>query len=77
MFPVSHIELCKNPKGALEYCLKEDTRIDGPWEFGEPTKKMAGKTQKINKLKDLIPLSLEERIESLTPSTFSALIRAE
>jgi len=29
-----HIEVVKVNNGADDYCLKEDTRIDGPWEFG-------------------------------------------
>jgi hypothetical protein len=29
-----HWEVCKSLKDALEYCTKEDTRIDGPWCFG-------------------------------------------
>lgn len=29
-----HIEVVKVNNGADEYCLKEDTRVDGPWEFG-------------------------------------------
>ena len=29
---------------AREYCLKEDTRIDGPWEFGEWTQQRGQRT---------------------------------
>ena len=29
-----HIESVKINNGAHDYCMKEDTRLDGPWEFG-------------------------------------------
>lgn len=35
-----HIEVVKVNNGADDYCLKEDTRVDGPWEFGvKPVKR--------------------------------------
>lgn len=30
----SHFEEVKVNNGAHTYCMKEDTRIEGPWEFG-------------------------------------------
>ncbi len=31
-----HCESVKRtPNTAADYCMKEDTRIEGPWEFGE------------------------------------------
>lgn len=30
-----HIEKARDPVRAWEYCAKEDTRVDGPWEYGE------------------------------------------
>lgn len=29
-----HWEPVKNQKGAQKYVMKEETRLDGPWEFG-------------------------------------------
>lgn len=29
-----HIEIVRINNGAHEYCMKEETRIDGPFEFG-------------------------------------------
>lgn len=30
-----HYEKVKFDNGADRYCMKEDTRVEGPWEFGE------------------------------------------
>lgn len=32
--PKAHFEKVKVNNGADMYCLKEDTRVEGPWEFG-------------------------------------------
>jgi len=32
--PISHWEMVKVNNGAHDYCMKEDTRVEGPWEFG-------------------------------------------
>ncbi len=32
--PVAHWEAVHRDNGAGEYCMKEDTRIAGPWEYG-------------------------------------------
>jgi hypothetical protein len=35
-----HIEIVKINRGADNYCMKEDTRLDGPWEYGvKPVKR--------------------------------------
>lgn len=31
----AHWEVVRFNKAAELYCMKEDTRLDGPWEFGE------------------------------------------
>jgi len=33
--PRSHFEEVKINNGAHDYCMKEDTRLEGPYEFGE------------------------------------------
>ncbi len=30
----AHFEPVKKNNGADKYCMKEETRVDGPWEFG-------------------------------------------
>lgn len=32
--PTAHLEIAKSISGSIEYCMKEDTRLDGPWESG-------------------------------------------
>lgn len=39
-----HIEVVKINNGADNYCLKEDTRIEGPFEFGKRPIKRNSKT---------------------------------
>ena len=35
-FPTAHVEKAKNAMAAWNYCGKEDTRLEGPLEFGVP-----------------------------------------
>lgn len=39
-----HVEIVKINNGAHTYCMKEDTRIEGPWEFGEKPVQRNNKT---------------------------------
>jgi len=32
-----HLEPCMDLPKAIEYCSKADTKVMGPWKFGEPT----------------------------------------
>lgn len=35
----AHLEPCKgSPLQSWEYCTKEDTRVDGPWTYGDAPK---------------------------------------
>nr|WGT79608.1 satellite replication initiator protein [Sophora alopecuroides yellow stunt alphasatellite 7b] len=44
VIPGAHLELCKGSvEDNLKYCGKEDTRIDGPWEYGEVLKRGSNK----------------------------------
>jgi hypothetical protein len=36
LFPGSHISVAKNMAQLWAYCGKEDTRVNGPLEFGDP-----------------------------------------
>lgn len=46
----AHFEMVKRDNGASDYCLKEDTRLEGPWEFGiKPARKnVKGETKERN-----------------------------
>lgn len=33
-----HLEVAHNAFKSWVYCGKEDTRVSGPWEFGDPPK---------------------------------------
>lgn len=35
-FPTAHLEASKSPYKAWEYCGKDETRVEGPVEFGIP-----------------------------------------
>jgi len=39
-----HFEPVKVNNGADDYCMKEDTRVEGPWEFGTRPVKRNSKT---------------------------------
>lgn len=36
MLPTAHIEKAKSPYDAWKYCGKEESRVEGPVEFGVP-----------------------------------------
>lgn len=35
IYPTAHIEACKDASASRAYCMKEESRKLGPWEFGE------------------------------------------
>ncbi len=51
-FAGSHIEMAKNALASWEYCGKEDTRVEGPLQFGIPpaAKNVKGDTKKRNQM---------------------------
>ncbi len=34
LHPTGHWDVVKKDNGADKYCMKEDTRVAGPWEYG-------------------------------------------
>ena len=46
----AHFQEVKRDNGASDYCLKEETRVEGPWEFGlKPARKnVKGETKERN-----------------------------
>jgi len=53
----------KRDNGASDYCLKEDTRLEGPWEFGiKPARKnIKGETKERNN--KILELGVEKCVE--------------
>lgn len=60
---VSHFEFIKKNNGADEYCNKEDTRLDGPWEFGiRPARRdKKGDVARLNK--QILEIGLSSAVE--------------
>lgn len=48
----AHIELSRNVKASMKYCMKEETRVGGPWEFGTKPPGSGGDYKSL-KIKDL------------------------
>jgi hypothetical protein len=44
LYPTAHIQKVKKLPCAIDYCQKEDTREDGPWERGTPPKGQGKRT---------------------------------
>jgi len=64
-FDGCHLEKAKgSPEQNRDYCTKEDTRIEGPWEFGNISK--PGKRNDLKDFIDALPLS-DEQIFELFP----------
>lgn len=51
-FPRAHIERARNAKASIKYCSKEDTRVEGPWEFGD--KPSQGQRHDLEEIQELI-----------------------
>ena len=68
-----HIEIAIDCDKLRDYCMKEDTRIDGPWEYATYQK------NGVNKKKCIEQFSMTEieRITELSPFAYIALDKAE
>lgn len=49
-----HVEPCRDLKKAIEYCSKEDTRVEGPFIFGDPPHAGQGKRSDLADATDAI-----------------------
>lgn len=71
---LAHIEWCRDNDACRRYCMKTETRVGGPWEFGQVKKNKGphgGRT-----LGELMALSHDERL-SLNAPQYNSLVRAE
>lgn len=64
--PIAHFEPVKKENGAAKYCLKEDTRVEGPWEFG---KKPLNPADKVD-WEEVRTLAKEGKLEDVDPGIY-------
>lgn len=70
LFPGGHVEIAHHPEKAREYCMKQDTRKSGPWEFG--SFKKDGERGKAKTFEEISKLPFEEVKSTLTPLQLNA-----
>lgn len=66
-----HIELIKINNGADLYCMKNETRVDGPWEFGDrPINRKLGQkpSKKIDWENDVWKKAINGQIDDIKPN---------
>lgn len=72
--PDAHIEIPKKCRQAcISYCKKEDTRVSGPWEYGDPTAKRQGQRTDMEDIKE--SLDRGATVSSIASDHFSSWCR--
>ena len=75
--PKAHFEPVKRDNGASAYCLKEETRVEGPWSFGTKPVDRASATD-WQKIKDAAKAGqLEEIPPDIYVRCYNSLKRIE
>ncbi|QDJ95235.1 replication-associated protein [Capybara virus 14_cap1_266] len=76
-FPGIHIDRAraKDLNKARDYCMKEDTRIEGPWEFGEWTQKARGQGARSDLLEIKTELDEGASISDIAENHFASWVR--
>ena len=59
----AHFELVKRDNGASDYCLKEETRLEGPWEFGIKPARKNVKMETAQRNATILELGVEKCVE--------------
>lgn len=54
LFPTAHIEVCFKPASCRDYCMKDDTRVQGPWQIGEWDGDVHGTRSDLKQVADLL-----------------------
>lgn len=62
LLPTAFIDAAKSPFEAWEYCGKEDTRVEGPVEFGVPPARLNKKGDKASKNMLLLEKGAEQAV---------------
>lgn len=72
----AHIEERRgSQQQAIAYCKKEESRVEGPWEFGEP--KQQGKRNDLHELTDLARAGKRKiEADTLMPTTYARHYKA-
>ncbi len=52
----SHFEPVTKNNGADAYCMKEETRVDGPWSFGVRPAQLSVRGDKARKTKEIVAM---------------------
>lgn len=61
--PKAHFQQVLRDNGASDYCLKEETRLEGPWEFGLKPARHNVQGEKALKNKTILELGVEKCVE--------------
>lgn len=70
----AHIEIPKKVRQAcINYCKKEDTRVTGPWEFGDVNEKNQGKRSDLDEIK--YALDTGSSTANIAANHFSSWVR--
>lgn len=74
--PTAHLEACKGSEADnIRYCSKEESRVAGPWEFGE--RSIAGKRKDLDVVREMVKEGKRIREISDVVSSYQALRFAE
>lgn len=63
LLPTAHIEAAKSAVQSWEYCGKEDTRVEGPVEFGHPPAQLNKRGEKAKRNSMLIAKGAEQAVK--------------
>lgn len=74
LFETMHLERARDPTAAAKYCKKENTRIDGPWEFGEYESRQGRRTD-LEALKEAIQ-SGKANIKDIADDHFETMVKS-
>jgi len=62
IFPKAHIEVAKSALNAWKYCGKDDTRIEGPLEYGQPPAQLNKRGEKGERNTMLVSKGAEQAV---------------
>jgi len=70
----AHLEIPKKVrKACIAYCKKKDTRVAGPWEFGDESAKQQGKRSDLDEVKHALDSGVD--VKTISDTNFSSWCR--